>query len=198
MSRRPLLLLVLSLAVLIRAGTALAGGGNYVFAGGTAAEQANVKAALDASSFDWSIVPAQITIRIGRDYPSAAWRGTISLDSNVVDAGQLAWGTIMHEYAHQVDYVVLDDAKRTILQSAIGGRSWWFQPDLVHSDLTSERFASTLAWAYWPKPANLLNPAELGVESGAMAPAKFRTLLNRLIGVPDPLNRASAELRSPH
>jgi hypothetical protein len=180
------------------AGNALARTGNYVFAGGTPAEQANVRAALDASAFDWSLVPAQITIQIGRDYPSAAWRGTISLDSNVVDAGRLAWGTIQHEYAHQVDYFVLDDAKRTIIQSAIGGRSWWLQPGLVHSDLTSERFASTLAWAYWPMPGNLMSPSSLGIESGAIPAAKFRVLLTRLIGASDLLRATSTELRSPH
>jgi hypothetical protein len=36
-----------------------AGGGNYVFAGGTPAEQAQVRAGLDASSFAWSLVPTR-------------------------------------------------------------------------------------------------------------------------------------------
>jgi hypothetical protein len=198
MFRRLPLTLLVAVVALVFAGQALAGGGNYTFSGGTKAEQANVKAALDASSFNWSIVPAQITIRIGPGFPSAAWQGTISLDSNVVDAGSLAWGTIMHEYAHQVDYFVLTDAQRGAIQASLGGKSWWFKPGLVHSDLTCERFASTLAWAYWAQQANMMSPSNLGTESSAMAPAKFRALLARLIGAPDSSRVSSTALRTLH
>jgi hypothetical protein len=49
--------------------TALASGGHYVFAGGTPGEQKQVTQALDASSFDWNLVPLQVTIHIARDIP---------------------------------------------------------------------------------------------------------------------------------
>src|SRR5438105_2675451 len=57
---RPGFLLVLAAvsAALLLPGTAVAGGGNYVLDGGTPAEQAEVHAALEASRFDWSVVPA--------------------------------------------------------------------------------------------------------------------------------------------
>jgi hypothetical protein len=62
----PSILAVIAAATLTFAGSAQAAGGNYVFDGGTQAEQQQVRAGLNASSFDWSLVPAQITIHIGR------------------------------------------------------------------------------------------------------------------------------------
>ena len=45
--------------------SALAGGGNYVFAGGTPKEQETVHSALEASSFSWGLIPRTISIHIG-------------------------------------------------------------------------------------------------------------------------------------
>ena len=59
-----------ALAALALAAEARAAGGSYRFDGGTPAEQRQVRAALDASSFNWSLVPVQITIHIARDIPS--------------------------------------------------------------------------------------------------------------------------------
>jgi hypothetical protein len=173
------------LASLSLAGNAFASGGNYVFAGGSPAERANVKAALDASAFPWSFVPKRITIRIGAGFPSDAAPGTIWLDANLVDSGRLAWGTILHEYGHQVDYFMLDNAKRKQLAPLLGGKSWFPAGTLPHRDLTAERFASMLAWSYWPDPANSMKPSGPNDESSAMAPAQFRALLNHVLGVPD-------------
>jgi len=61
--------LIAMLAALALAGTAQAAGGNYVFAGGTAYEQQQVTQALDTSSFDWNLVPGQVTIHIARNIP---------------------------------------------------------------------------------------------------------------------------------
>ena len=60
--RVSLSLLVSLLAVLALAGTAAAGGGTYVFDGGTPIQRAQVRAALEASAFDWNLVPARVTI----------------------------------------------------------------------------------------------------------------------------------------
>ncbi len=50
---------------LVLPATALAGGGNYAFDGATPAERATVRAALNASAFDWGIVPKRVTIHVG-------------------------------------------------------------------------------------------------------------------------------------
>ena len=94
------------------ASPALAAGGNYVH-GGTAKQQGQVKAALNASAFDWSLVPQQIVVHIAPGIPSEATFGNIWLDSNLLDSGIFAWGVVQHEYAHQVDFFLLDDAKRS-------------------------------------------------------------------------------------
>ena len=51
---------------------ALASGGRYTVVGGTARHTAEVKTALNASRFDWSLVPEQITIHVvpGKDASS--------------------------------------------------------------------------------------------------------------------------------
>ena len=71
MRRRLTLLVAPTVAALCLAGVARAGGGDYVFDGGTLAEQAQVRAALEASSFNWSLVPVRITLHIARDIPSS-------------------------------------------------------------------------------------------------------------------------------
>ena len=176
-------------ATLAFAHDARAGGGHYVFDGGTAAEQAQVHGALDASSFDWSVVPVTVTVHIARGIGSSAAPGQIWLDADLLDAGTFAWGVVQHEYAHQVDFFLLSSAARAQLLTALGGAAWW-QPSaaanapdgtLQHASLASERFASTLAWSYWQSPSNALKPHGRGDESGAMAPAKFRRLLAGLL-----------------
>src|SRR5947209_12150981 len=104
-------LLVTVAAALALAGGAQAKGGRYVLDGGTAAQQAQVKKALDASSFDWNLVPATITIHISRGHTSEAVKGEIWLDADLLNAGTFAWGVVQHEYAHHVDFFLLDDAK---------------------------------------------------------------------------------------
>jgi hypothetical protein len=171
--------------VLVAPALAHAAGGNYAFAGGTSKQQAEVRAALEASSFDWSLVPVQIKVHIAPGLSSEATRGEIWLDADLLNAGRFAWGTIQHEYAHQVDYFLLDDAKRAQLQAALGGSNWCYSvPGLVHGAYGCERFASTLAWAYWPSPDNAMRPESSHDESAAMPVAQFRVLLGSLIGAP--------------
>ena len=182
--------LVFALAALAFPALAHASGGNYVFDGGTPAEQATVRSALNASAFNWSRVPAQIVIHIERGGPSEATPARISLDGSLLDSGRFAWGVVQHEYAHQVDFFLLDDARRVQLAAALGGVAWWapgatssFAPNgtLKHAQLTSERFASTLAWAYWQSPENCMSPKLAGAESGAIKPAAFRALVDKLL-----------------
>ena len=181
---RALLVAVLALAAAALApGRAAASGGNYVFAGGTAAEQATVKSALDASSFNWGVVPGTTTVRIARGLSSEAVPGEIRLDADLLDSGRFSWGVVQHEYAHQVDFFLLTSAARSTFQSALGAATWWAPAGTTvpHGDLGGERFASTLAWAYWQSPDNVMRPQSPRDESGAMAPAAFRALLESTI-----------------
>jgi hypothetical protein len=165
------------------AAPAYAGGGHYAFDGGTKAQRATVTAALQASSFNWSLVPRTIQIHIGTDAPSEATVGVISLDANLLDAGTMSWGVVQHEYAHQVDFFLLGDPQRAQLFQSLGGSSWWQTGNLPHGQLASERFASTLAWAYWQSPQNIMKPTGPNDEAGAVPPATFRQLVQSVLGV---------------
>jgi hypothetical protein len=164
---------------------ASAGGGHYTLVGGTKAERQTVFSALEASSFDWSLVKTRITIEIVRGIDSQALPGRIWLDADLLDAGTFSWGVVQHEYAHQVDYALLDDALRGRLLPLLGGSTWCYTTAaLPHGEYGCERFASTLAWSYWPSPDNCLKPAWTGDESSALPPRRFRALLDSLLKPP--------------
>ena len=152
-------------------------GGRYAFAGGTPRQQTEVRRALGASRFDWSLVPANITIHIAPVPTSFAVPGAIWLDTALLNAGPLAWGVVQHEYAHQVDFFLLADGSRSLLQRQLGATAWC--PDVpVHRDsLGCERFASALAWAYWPSADNVMRTA---IPRGLSA-ARFRSLVNTVL-----------------
>ena len=178
-------------AALVLPASALAQGGDYVFDGATATERATVRAALDASSFDWSLVPERITIHVGNVGTSHATPGHIWLDRGLLGAGRFAWPTIMDEYAHQVDFFLLDDAHRSLLQQRLGASAWCYEvADLAHSAYGCERFSSMLAWAYWPSRESSYRPLSSRDETAAMAPADFRRLLAGLVGAPSALKRS--------
>jgi hypothetical protein len=165
--------------------SALAGGGDYSFAGATPAERSTVRAALEASSFDWDIVPQQITIHVGAIGTSHATPGHIWLDRGLLATGRFAWPTVMDEYAHQVDFFVLDEAHRTLLQQRLGASAWCYEVDaLSHAAYGCERFSSMLAWAYWPSKANTYRPRTTACETAAMPAHEFRRLMSSLVGAP--------------
>ena len=172
-------LLIALVAALVLAPSALATGGSYTFDGGTRAEQAQVKAALDASSFDYSVVPARVVVHITPNAVSEATPGNIYLAPSLLDAGRFGWGVVQHEYAHQVDFLVLTDAARAELQAALGGTAWC--SGAVHAQLACERFADLLSWAYWQSPDNCLKPTSAADEGGQLAPAAFRALVTRVL-----------------
>ncbi|MDQ3067084.1 MAG: hypothetical protein M3R12_08030, partial [Actinomycetota bacterium] len=111
-------------AALVLPASALAGGGNYTFEDATHAERTTVRAALNASSFDWGIVPQPVTIHVGEIGVSYATPGHIWLDRGLLAAGRFAWATVMDEYAHQVDFFVLDAPRRALIQQRLGGSAW--------------------------------------------------------------------------
>jgi hypothetical protein len=169
MARRLLLPFLLVLAAACSP-AAHAAGGQYVLDGGTRAEQAQVRAALDASSFNWSLVTRTVVIHIGAGSSPHAVAGEIWLDSSLLDAGRFSWGVVQHEYAHQVDFAVLTDAMRERLHPLLGGASWWSG---THSALDCERFADAVAASYWPSADNVLR--------SVAPPERFRAALGGLL-----------------
>jgi hypothetical protein len=182
---------VLALAFVLPA-TAQAAGGNYVFQGASATERSTVRAALNASSFDWDVVPKQITVHVGSYGVSHSTPGNIWLDRGLLATGRFGWATVMDEYAHQVDFFVLDQARRAVLQQRLGGSAWCYEVSgLSHSAHGCERFSSMVAWAFWPSKDNAYRPASPTDESAAMPPAEFRTLVSLDVGDTTPLSALS-------
>jgi hypothetical protein len=176
--RRALLLLlgtVVAATLLPPAGRAT--GGRYAFAGGTPREQAEVSRALAASSFDWSVIPARITIHIEPGALSRATPGEIWLDADLLDAGTFAWGVVQHEFAHQVDFFLLTAQARTALTRELGATVWCADEVERRAELGCERFASMLAWAYWPSADNCMRPSAASGEGAR----RFRALVSTVV-----------------
>jgi hypothetical protein len=154
-----------------------------VFEGGTAAERAQVTRALEASSFDWRMLPQSVTVHIGRGVDSEATPGNVWLDANLLDSGRFSWGVVQHEFAHQVDFLLLSDVQRATLARLLHAPVWCDESSLdrPHSEYGCERFASMLAWAYWQSPDNVMKPSGRADESATMAPATFRSVLKGLL-----------------
>lgn len=172
-------------AALALPASALAGGGNYGFEGATPAERSTVRAALEASSFDWGVVQQRVTIHVGDIGTSYATPGHIWLDRSLLRTGRFAWPTIMDEYAHQVDFLVLDPGNRSILQQQLGTSAWCYETDgLGHGSYGCERFSSMVAWAYWPAKDSAYRPQSATDETATMPATRFRQLLSTLVGVP--------------
>jgi hypothetical protein len=183
MNRALRTLLLTGLAALALTGNAQAAGGNYVVDGGTAKQRTQVKAALNASAFNWSLVPAQIKIHVAPVGESKAVPGEIWIDSQLLNSGRFAWGVVQHEYAHQVDFYLFNPTTRSQLANLLGGKAWcWETAGLKHNEYGCERFASTLAWAYWPSKDSAMKPDSKSSESAAMAPARFQALIGQLLG----------------
>lgn len=157
---------------------ALAKGGQFVFEGGNAFQRTQVSKALSVSRFDWNLVPLS-TVHIKKGIDSYALPGHIYLNADLLNAGMFSWGVIQHEYAHLLDFALLDEPARTSLLPRLGATDWWLGE--YHDERGVERFASTLAWAYWPVPDNAMKPQRPGDESSAMKPLAFRTMLKKLL-----------------
>ena len=194
MAKRFLLPLLLALAL---APAAQAAGGRYAFEGGTQAERSQVVSALNASSFDWSLVPGRVVIHIGDRVPPQAVAGEIWLDASLLDAGRFSWGVVQHEYAHQVDFGLLTDPMRTQLQSLLQADTWWDSLDR-HAQLGCERFADELAWAYWQSPDNVMKPDGPADEGGQLSPDAFRAALASVLGQEPTRALATARGTRPH
>jgi hypothetical protein len=175
--------LVTGLAALAFTGQAQAAGGNYVFDGGTAKQRTQVRSALNASSFNWNLVKAQITIHVAPVGQSYSTRGEIWLDSQLLNGGRFSWAMVQDEYSHQIDYFLFDATTRAKLNGLLGGKDWCYGVSgLKHGDYGCERFSSTLVWSYWQSRDNAYKPASKISESAAMSPVKFRALMKQVVG----------------
>jgi len=169
----------LALTIVQAPATAAAGGG-LSFDGGTPRERSTVRSALEASAFDWNVIAGHVTVHIkaGGCY---AGKGQIWLDPQMLADGREAWGAIQHEFAHQVDYFLLDDRTRRKLTGVLGAKLWWpGSRSFPHNEYGAERFASTLTWAYWPSPHNSLF-RQAHTEATAMPVLEFRRMLDTLV-----------------
>ena len=183
--RRTLLILLVAASFGALAPSALAAGGSFDLIGGTPSQQATVRAAINASSFDWSVLPQTITIHIGAYGDSYSTYGDVYVDASLLNSGTWAWGVVQHELGHQVDFFLFDDAKRATMLGLLGGKDWCYSVQgLKHSDYGCERFASELAWAYWPSTANSMRPVAPGDEAGFMPVAQFRAAVAALLDRP--------------
>jgi hypothetical protein len=179
---RVLLILASIAAAFSVAGQAQAAGGNYIFEGASARQQGQVKAALNASTFNWNLVPALITIHVAPGTGTYAQPGHIYLDADLLTADRFAWASIQDEYAHQVDFFLFNAEQRQRLNLALGGGDWCYGvAGLGHAQYGCERFASMLVWSFWQSKDNSYRPASLKDESAAMAPAKFRKFLAQIL-----------------
>lgn len=183
MFKRLLIQLSSAAAVLAIAPAAFAAGGNYTFDGGSPAEQTQVTAALNASSFPWGIVPGPVVVHIQPTVDSSAAPNQIWLDANLLDAGRFSWGVVQHEYAHQVDFALLDATTRAQLHTLLGGSAWSGAEG--HSSLDCERFADLVSWSYWGSADNVMKPLSATDEGGQVSPAVFRAALAAILpGLP--------------
>lgn len=175
------IVLLFALAALFVPAEARAGGGAYVFSGGSEAARAQVRAALEASSFDWGLVRVTVTVRIADCGCAGSRPGLIVLDEKLLASAPYGraytWAIVQHEYAHQVWDFALDDGARALLRARLRGVDLCYeQPGVPHDAHACERFADTLAWAYWPDRAN---PTRW---SRAMGARRFRVLVAELLG----------------
>jgi hypothetical protein len=187
--------LVVAALALALAPAAFASGGHYTFASGTSGEQQQVTQALDASTFDWSLVPTQVTIHIVRGIPvSYSTPGQIWLDADLLDSGSFAWGVVQMEFGQQVQYTLLNADAQSRLIGILGARQWCYDdPTLPRGSNACERFAAMLAWSYWPAAGNSMRPSCPSDWSASTSPKAFRSMLVQLIGAPDRLDGLTAK-----
>jgi hypothetical protein len=150
--------------------------------GGSDAARAEVIAALDASAFDWSVIGRPVTVQIFDCGCAGSRPDVVVLDETLLASSPYgraySWGIVQHEFAHQVWWYALDDARRSELQTVLGGTDLCYeQPGLPHDAHACELFASTLGWAYWPVAGNPMQAERV------MGARQFRRLPSRMLGV---------------
>ena len=152
------------------------------FSGGSEEARAEVVSALEGSAFDWSLIGRPVTVQILDCGCAGSRPGVVVLDETLLASSPYGraytWGIVQHEFAHQVWWYALDDARRSELRTLLGGADLCYeQPGLPHDAHACELFASTLAWAYWAAAGNPMQAEKV------MGARQFRRLLGRMLGV---------------
>ena len=182
---RRFLLLVVSIASLALPAGAFARGGDYAFQGGTTAQHSQVRAALAASTFNWSAVPTRVTIHIKQGHSHRRRRRATSGSTLGSSAPAALPGPRSRTNTHTRSTSPASTLRRAIASPASSARATGAtaSPASHHAEYGCERFASTLVWAFWPSKDNAYRPTSSRDESAAMPPQQFRTLVTGLLGI---------------
>ena len=181
------LVLAATLLALVLPGSAVAtSAGAYVaFDGGSVRERAQVRAALQTSSFDWAVVQQQTTVHIGTYGTSYSTPGHVWLDARPAPHGQASRGrpSWTSSPTRSTSSCSTSRAARSSGEAS-GPRPGATSSPSRPLALGRERFASMVAWAYWPSKENAYRPRSRTDETAAMPAPAFRALLADLIGAP--------------
>ena len=156
---RRYLILVAALFALLLPADAKASGGSYTFSGGSEAARTEVRNALDASAFDWSLVPQTISIQIVDCGCAGPVRGSSSSTRRCSSRRRTA--APIPGASSSTSTPTRSGGSLWTMSSGRFSRTGWAaptfryeRPGLSHDDHACERFASTLAWACWPVAGN--------------------------------------------
>ena len=78
---------------------------------------------------------------------------------------------------------------KAVLEALLGGKAWCYGGNDAGYDNVEgmptiqygcERLAAMIAWAYWPNPANSMNPSALNMIP-TVSPATFRAVLSAML-----------------
>jgi hypothetical protein len=93
------LILIAALFALVAPVNAEGSGGTYTFSGGSEPARAAVRAALEASAFDWGLVPEPVTIQISACGCAGARPGAVVLDERLLESTPYGraytWGIVL-------------------------------------------------------------------------------------------------------
>ena len=149
-------------------------------------QQATVRAALEVSSFDWSVLPARSSStsrRSAAPTPRPATSTSTARCSTPAASRGASSSTSSHTRSTSSSSTTRSARRSTQRSAAATGAT--ASPGLAHSAYGCERFASELAWAYWPSADNSMSPAathgESGGDAGGAVPQRCSP---RLLGVP--------------
>ncbi len=154
---------------------ALASGGHYTFSGGSSFDVRRYGQALRVSAFNWSLLEQVVTVRIAPGLASGAIPGRITPDAPTRQRRIFVACRAARVRASGGLLPARRCGARAVCREARGPDVVSGRGRLPHGAYGCERFASTLAWAYWPSAQ--MRPMSPGDESAAMKPARFRALL---------------------
>jgi hypothetical protein len=159
-------------------------GGSYDIDGGTRSQRTQITRALEVSLFDWGHIPVRVQIHVAPGIGARSAPGHIWLSPELLGAGIFSWAFVQDEYAHQVDFFLLDPVERAYLNQLLGTEVWCYadRPGLAHSAYGCERFTASFVWSFWPAKENAYKPrSRRDAYASALDPSAFRNMVSTLI-----------------